>query len=978
MLNFVKKANVIELKIKFVKRNHQPLKKLFSLFLLLFLSTQAVVSLGQTNKKVSGTVIDSAKAGISNANVVLISGSDTLRTTTDSEGYFSFSKIKSEAFSLFITSMGYQSYSTTYSFGKEKHLEISDVELKHAQNMLKTVEIKGKPNPIRIMQDTVEYNAAAYQVLEGDNVADLIKQFPGLEVDDEYNVKTMGKEMIKLRINGKDFFTNNIKDFIGKLPAGIVSKVQIIDDYGDQANFTGIKVGEPTKMLNIVTKPGMNKGKFGNAKLNGGTNDLFGGSINGNLWNDNKQSGGNMGYSTSNNGAGTSESMRLAINHRDKAGKNGSFGINYNFTGMNSAYRNEQAVETLNPIGTFYTNSQSNGKNENNSHNFMSDFNFNNRKIFFTSTLSGSYSGNNGASSSFNKQSGVIRQDLKNINESKNRTPNFNGGISFSKILKNKNNNFSSNLGFSTNSSNADQNISTNTLYYDKDTQILKKDSLLSRNLISESNNQNVNIGFNYGIGLKKPKDTLGRQSLNFSYNISIGNSRSNVSTFVFNNTSHLPQYVDSLSTKYNSLFINQSLGINYNYSNKKIRYNFGLNARPSLMRNHYINLHQKITNNNLNYAPNINLSKTISKGKTISLNYNGNNNAPSINQMQPIRNAQNLQNVVIGNPNLKPYFNHRISSSFNYVNTKTGASAQTGLNFSTTQNEIVTNVILIPDTLNSLKQETRFENTNGTYNASGNYNLNLPLKKNKYSFSYGGTLGISNRALFVNNVKRFNKGFNLSQQLRGNMNLKIFTLTGSLNYSFSSNTNVLNSNSINDMYYLSLGQISGTTFFNTHTFRTDMNSSLRLKKLTMTANLNYNMTKSDAAFNNNNIKDVKSLDMALSSRLTIKKSYYLGINASKRINSGYALSNVNPFILNANLSKGFLKNQVLNLSVNANDLLNQGNNLSRYVSGNSIIDSRSNQITRVITVALTYNLSQFGGRSFRVDSDTLYQPISF
>ena len=971
MLNFAKNAFVNKLKIKFVRRNHQPLKNRCCLFFFILLLCQASVVFAQSNRRVGGAVTDSTKTGISNANVLLIAGTDTLRTTTDSEGDFSFSKIKSESFSLNVSSMGYQGFSSTYTFGKDKNLEINAIVLKYAPNMLKTVEIKGKVNPIRIMQDTIEYNAAAYQVLEGDNVADLMKQFPGLEIDDEYNVKTMGKEMVKLRINGKDFFTNNIQDFIGKLPAGIVSKIQIIDDYGDEANFTGLKIGEPIKMLNIVTKPGMNKGKFGNAKLNGGTNDQVGSRINGNLWNDTKQSSGNLGFATSNNGAGTSENMQIATNHRDKVGKSGSLGINYNFMGNNTASRSEQAIETLNPLGTFYTTTQSNGQNQNYGHTLMSVFNFNNKKVFLNGMFSGFYTGSKGNNASFNNQSGVIRQDLKNSTQSKRNAPNINGSLNFSKILKNKNNSFSASVGFATGANNADQNISTNTLYYDKDTQVLKKDSLLNRNLVTTSNNQSVNLGFNLGIGLKKTKDTLARKSLNFNYNISIGNSSSEVSTFVFNNLNQLPQYVDSLSTEYTSLFINQSLGINYNYGNKKIRYNLGLNARPSILRNHYLNLQQKINNNNLNYAPNLNLSKTISKGKTISISYSGNNNAPSINQLQPIRNTQNLQNVVIGNPNLKPYFNHRISSNFNYVHVKSGVSMMSGLTFSATQNEIVSNVILLPDTLNSLKQETRFENTNGTYTGNGNYTLSVPIKKNKYSFSYSGTIGLSNRAIFVNNRKQFNKGINLSQQLRGNVVLKKFTLSGSMSYAFSSNTNLLNSNSLNEMYYLNLGQISGTTFFNTHTFRADMNNSLRLKKLTLSSTFNFNTTKSDAAFNTNTIRNVKSLDMTLSSRLTIKKSYFFGVNASKRINKGYSLANVNPFLLNTSLTKAFLKNQALNLSVNANDLLNQGNNLSRFISGNSIIDSRTNQVTRVVTLALTYNLNQFGGRAFRVDADS-------
>ncbi|WP_316785937.1 TonB-dependent receptor [Pedobacter frigiditerrae] len=946
------------------------MKKRYSFFLLLLLSLCTTTLLAQSNKRVSGFVNDTSKTAVSDAPVLLIMGSDTLRTTTDEEGYFSFTKIKSDSFSIKVELMGYQSFNKNYSFGKEKQLELKDIALKFSSNTLKEVVIKAKPNPIRIMQDTVEYNAAAYRVMEGDNVADLIKQFPGLEVDDEYNVKTMGKEMVKLRINGKDFFTNNIKDFIGKLPAGIVSKIQIIDDFGDEANFTGIKIGEPAKMLNIVTKPGMNKGKFGSLNINGGTNDQMGSGANINLWSDNKQSTAGLNYGTSNNGAGKTQNKGLVLSHNDKWGKNGNFGVNYNGGNNSSAFANEQSVETLNPLGTFYNNSSSNGENKNNNHNLNSNFNFNNKKIYLNGNIGASYNNGNNISSSINNQSGVIKQDNKNFNQSTNKSPRINASLNFSKILKNKRNSLSANVGISTSSNNSDRIINTNTLYYDKLTQVLEKDSVLNRNLITTGNSLNFNYGISFSLGLKKLKDSLARQSLNFNYNGSFGRSNSDVSTFVFDNLNNQARYVDTLSTQSSSVFINQLLGINYNFNNKKMRYNFGLNLRPTFMSSNYINLNRKINNNNLNYSPNINLSRTISKGKTVSVNYSGNNNSPTAYQLQPIRNTQNLQNIVVGNPNLKPSFSHNVSSSFNYVHTKSGVSVQTGLSFATTQNEIVNNVVLIPDTLNSLKQETRFENVNGTYNAGSNYVLNVPIKKNKFSISYGGNIGLSNRAVFINNIKSFNKGVNISQNINASFNLKKFGINANASYGFSSNNNSINANQFNDVALANLGQITGANFFKTHNFRTGFNSSLRLKKLSVYANMNYNMSVNNSDFNNATNRNVRSLDMSLSAQATIKKSYRVGFNGSKRINSGYSLANTNPLLLNANLSKSFFKSQSLSLNINANDLLNQGNNLARYVSGNSIIDSRTNQITRVFTFGLSYNISNFGGRNFRVDAD--------
>lgn len=915
-------------------------------------------------------MIDTSKVSITNVNVTLIAGKDTLRTTTNDRGHFSFSKVKSETFLLNISAIGYLNFSSSYTFGKDKLLEIKPIDLKASTNMLKTVEIIGKPNPMRVMQDTLEYNAAAYQVFEGDNVADLLKQLPGLEVDGDNNVKTMGTEMVKLRVNGKDFFTSNIKDFIGKLPAAIVSKIQIIDDFGDEANFTGLKVGEPIKMLNIVTKPGVNKGAFGNSSIKGGSNQSIGGNISLSSWNDTKQSMGDVSYNTLNNGAGISTNSNFSGNFRNKLGKYGAIRMNFGSFNNSGAFENEQDVETVNPLGIFRSQSKSQGDNSSGNHNLNSNYDFNNKRAFITATLNASYSLGNNSSNSFNVQSGLMRQDLRNINLSKNNIPRISGNINFSQLQKKKQNSFSANMGFSTSVFNSNQNINTNTLYYDQANQTLIKDSVLNRDLISETNSQSLSLGANYSLGLKKPKDSLGRQSLNFTYNASISTSENILSTYVFDQHSTLPKFIDSLSTKYTSLTIAQSLGVSYNYSNSKTRYNIGFNLRPNLMDNRYINLNQRIINNTLNYSPNLNISKTIAKGKTISANYSGNNNAPPINQLQPIRNTQNLQNIVIGNPNLKPYFRHSLTANYNMVKAKTGLSLQSGLNFSATQNEIVSNVRIIPDTLNSLKQETRFENTNGSYSANGNYNFNIPLKKNKFAINYGGNLGFTNKAIFINNIREFNKGINFSQRIRGTVNAKKISASANANYTFSSNTNMLNGSSIMDIYYANLGTIAGTTFFDTHNFRLDLNTSLRFTKLLITSDLSYNITTSDAQFGMNNARNVRNLEMNLSSRITLDKQFFLNLNASKRINQGYSLANVNPFILNTSITKAFFREKRLNLTISANDIFNQGNNLTRYVSGNSIVDSRSNLVTRVVSFGLSYNLSKFGGQNFRVDPD--------
>lgn len=58
------------------------------------------------------------------------------------------------------------------------------------------------------------------------------------------------------------------------LPADVIESVQIVDDYGDQANLTGIKTGEPNKILNFTIRKDKNYGYFGQATAGDGR-DLY-------------------------------------------------------------------------------------------------------------------------------------------------------------------------------------------------------------------------------------------------------------------------------------------------------------------------------------------------------------------------------------------------------------------------------------------------------------------------------------------------------------------------------------------------------------------------------------------------------------------------------------------------------------------------------------------------------------------------------
>src|SRR5690606_5253939 len=83
--------------------------------------------------------------------------------------------------------------------------------------------------------------------------------------------------------------TGDVLTATRNLPADIVDNIQVIDDYGEQANFTGIKGSEPERIININLKKDRNRGMFGQVTAGVGTDNRYIGSLSANNFDDSQQ-----------------------------------------------------------------------------------------------------------------------------------------------------------------------------------------------------------------------------------------------------------------------------------------------------------------------------------------------------------------------------------------------------------------------------------------------------------------------------------------------------------------------------------------------------------------------------------------------------------------------------------------------------------------------------------------------------------------
>jgi hypothetical protein len=82
-------------------------------------------------------------------------------------------------------------------------------------------------------------------------------------------------------------------------------------------------------------------------------------------------------------------------------------------------------------------------------------------------------------------------------------------------------------------------------------------------------------------------------------------------------------------------------------------------------------------------------------------------------------------------------------------------------------------------------------------------------------------------------------------------------------------------------------------------------------------------------------------------------------------INNGLAEGvNGNIALLNASLEKTILKKKNGFIRLYAFDILNQNKSITRSVTANSIVDTRTNRLTRYVMLSFTYRLNRFSGQT--------------
>ncbi len=893
--------------------------------LLIFVFANATQAQNAISVKGNAKTVDGKPLAKANVTLYYKGKTDTLRTITNDKGFYSFTNVQPKKAFISISYIGYKKFLDEYDFsnvvGETNNYEVI---MTPGDNTLETVTVEA--SKISIKEDTVSYRIDSTMFRKNDNVEEVLKKLPGVEVDKDGKVTAQGKEVTKVKVNGKEFFGGDVKTATRQLNADMVDKVQIIDDYGDQSAFTGVKDGDPTKTLNIQLKKDKNKGYFGNVTAGAGTESRYSSNLSINRFNNNQQISvvgniNNTNASTFNfssipggmgamagsmmrsfggganfgNSDGIGVTKTLGFNYRDDITPKLSLYGSYSFSDKANKVFNEinQQIIQKDSVTTNKQNSKDFSITDNHRFSFNVEYkidSFNYIKFnpgITYKKVSDDYRND----FVYLDNKGGVRNRGFNTNTNTSNTPNYTGNLLYNHRFHKKGRTLS--LNVTAGKSNTDANDDTyNQSYFGTN----PLPFAIQQNVIQNNDNHNYGISASFNEQLNKKRSL----EFNYAYNKRfIGNDKE---TFdVQGNTKTL---VDSLTNIYENIYTTNRFGVNFKTTQKKYNYSFGLAVQPATIEsNSFSGAKLKYTQNIVNYFPVIRFAYNFSKSKSFNVNYNGNTSQPTYQQLQPIYDYTNRQNITVGNPNLKPEFTNTFSMRFNNFDFVSGNVFFSNVSISFVKDKIVNNVLQKGFGV----QETRYLNTNGYYNANLFYAYSKPIQNRKYVFNYGGTLNYNNNISFIESNK--NEGKNIIVLQRLSMDYKIkkwFEASGGLTYTNNNNKSSLSPQS---------------------------NSNIKVVSLTHSARMFF---KHDINFN---------------------------YDVDKTINKGYADNVVaNPLILNGTVEKQIFEKKNGSIKLQVFDLLNQNTSVTRNVTAYSITDSRTNRLGRYYILSFVFRFSKFDG----------------
>ncbi|MCM1483661.1 MAG: outer membrane beta-barrel protein [Muribaculaceae bacterium] len=886
---------------------------------------------------IRGSVADAEGEPLPQATLRLLSAQDSSfvkGVKTNNQGVYHISGIKNGKYIVEASYIGYKNGFANITVGSAT-VNVPKITLSDSSIELKEVVVRGVRTPIKVMEDTVEFNAASYKTQPNAVVEDLLKRLPGVEVDSEGKITANGKEVTKILVDGKEFFSDDPKVASKNLPVDMVDKLQVVDRKSDLARLTGVDDGEDETVINLTVKPGMKNGYFGTVEGGYGTDQRYKGSFNVNrFWNGNQvtllgnfNNINELGFTDSNGGRfrrfggsrGINTSQAVGLNFNVGKGEILRVGGDIMYSHSDRDTRQKTDRENINMSPAF----QQIGKAaRDKGHNVRADFrvewkpdSFN--TLDFQPNFSWNYNRSTSIDSTLN-----LANDMSNISRSFNDQSSDGKSVEFGARLI-YNHSFRSRRGrsFSVMLNYRHSNVREHENSYSFNRFFLLNDSIDLYDQYSEnhtwSDQAQARLSWTEPLG-----NAAKGNFLTFSY--SVNYRWNNADNLIYDRpiiypgadapAGTMPEvdylspliFNDELSNRYRNDYFNQDIRVGYKHVSKTHNLDVGMSFVPTMSKSEdLINADRNIAERWVwNYAPFLRYRYKMGKQRSLMMNYRGRSSQPSMTQLQPVADMSDPMNIIQGNPELNPTFTHSLNVRFQDFNLEHQRSIMVMGDIQMTQNSIVSKITSNPETAGRI---TTYENVNGIWSGRLMGMYSQPLRNKSWMIS-GNTFIMYNR----------NVGFN-----DGNRNIST-----SFNFNFSPSI------------------------------------AFRPENLEFELRPRYGIqtTHNSLQTSGRETKPIHNYGGTFSAYYRTPIGLILNTDLSYTGTQGYGNGNDrNEWMWNAALSYEFLRDRSLTVSVKAYDLLQQASQISRTLSGNYIDDTLYNNLPRYVMFTVSYRFNTFG-----------------
>ena len=868
---------------------------------------------------------------------------------TDGDGKGEIANIPAGKYVFVAELMGY--YRLTHKVElKEGVNDLGEMLMNEDITMLNEVVVTAVGNQVVVKKDTVEYTATLFKTTDNDMLEDLLKKFPGMEVDSDGGITYQGETITKIMIDGKEFFLDDPSLASKNIPAKIINKVKVVNKKSDQAEFTGIDDGEEEKVLDLSVKPGLLESWFGNVAAGGGhdlqtdehaaryqasgmvgrfTEDnqisiIFNGNNTNNRgFGDMGMGGGMRGRGFGGNRGGIMTTWMGGINANMNIGgdRDRELGGNYLYSGMT------RDVEERSSRTTFLNDSVSQHTDNNETSYMYSDghrggleidYKFNDKtSLLFRPSFNYNTSRYDERSeySTDNTRTGKVNDGISEAS-SDGISWRTNGRILYRQRIGEKaGRTLSLNVDYSiSNSDYTGTNYSLTNTYADGSP---SGTELVNQSYVQREDSYSASADLTYTEPLGKNFFLLGSYRFNWS------NSQSEKDTRDILDDGTVSDVLDSTySSRMQNTFLRHRMQLSFMKQEKNYNLQLGVNAQPSTtITNDDFNPERNVNYTVWNFAPSARFDYNFSNNEFLRINYNGSTSQPSVTQLMPVPDNSDPLYVTVGNMSLKPEFSNRFNMRYNYTDMESFSTYSVMGGFNFTKDDII---------------------NASWYNSTGTQ-YTVPVNSDR------PTLG--GNVMLMTNSQFGKSGFSLMTFTRG-------SVTSSLSYT-GDNPEAETFEQIQD--YLIGGRTTSMSLSEniTFVFRNDYIET-RLGASASYRKAWYEIASQARAdtWDNAVFAEVNAtLPWGMELRTDARYNYYIGYEA------GFGEPEL---MWNAEISQLFLKDK-MTLRFKVYDILNQAKNNYRTTTDNYVEDTYNNTLGQYFMISLVYRFGNFdkmmGGR---------------